>query len=104
VCGQKFGDFWNLHDDLFRNQNNLSRNNILQLAASRNWDIKKFETCLADSVTFDRVKRDIALAKQAGVRSTPSLFINGRLAKYWNSDEFVREVVKQELQALESSD
>jgi len=100
VCAQQFGDFWSFHDDLFRNQKQLNRNLILQLAAERNWDITRFEACVDSEPTMQRVRRDIELGKEIGVRSTPTLFINGRLVKFWNSNEFVRAVVRREVENL----
>lgn len=101
VCAQQFGDFWDFHDDLFRRQKQLNRNLILQLAAERNWNIREFEACVDSESTIGRVKRDIELGKEIGVRSTPTLFINGRLVKFWNSNEFVRAVVREEVKKLQ---
>lgn len=100
VCAQQFGDFWGFHDDLFKNQKELSRNLILRLAAERNWNVMEFEACVDSEPTIVRVKRDIELGKEIGVRSTPTLFVNGRLVKFWNSNEFVRAVVREEVKHL----
>lgn len=100
VCAQQFGDFWSFHDDLFRHQKELNRNLILELAAERNWNVIEFEKCVDAEDTIERVKRDIELGKQIGVRSTPTLYINGRLVKFWNSNDFVRAVVREEVKNL----
>lgn len=40
-------------------------------------DLPRFVACTADSTTVQRIERDIAAADRLGVRSTPTIIING---------------------------
>lgn len=98
VCAQQQDDFWDYHDDLFRNQKGLNRKLFLKLAEKRGWDVTAFATCMNSETTIQRVRRDIKRASEAQVRGTPTLFINGRKLRYWRSTEFIRAVIHQELE------
>jgi len=41
-------------------------------------DMTKFEPCLNQDQTADRVKADTQTGQSAGVRGTPTFFINGQ--------------------------
>jgi len=78
--------FWQMHDLIFENQNNLSEENILALAQSLKLDVKKFENDLQDQKLLDKVNADFESGIRSGVNGTPTFFING--AKYTGSWEY----------------
>ncbi|MGA9292135.1 MAG: DsbA family protein [Ignavibacteriaceae bacterium] len=98
VCAQKKGDFWNYHDELFKNQKYLNRNFLLDLAEKYGWNREKFSTCMDSPEVIRRVKSDIEAGNAVKILSTPDLFINGRHVKYWNRPDFIKAVIKQELE------
>src|SRR5687767_11183852 len=72
------GRFWEMHDLLFRNQQRLSRADLIGHARSLALDINRFERDLDSEAIKFAVARDIADAAKAGITATPSYSINGR--------------------------
>jgi uncharacterized membrane protein/predicted DsbA family dithiol-disulfide isomerase len=77
-CAGQQGRFWEYHDVLFENHENLQRESLFRYAREIRLDIPTFRTCLDDPATRARVGEDIAAGTRVGVSSTPTLFINGR--------------------------
>ena len=103
VCAQKGGDFWDYHDEIFYNQKDLNRNFLLDLAEKYGWNRKKFSACMDSPDVIRRVKSDIEAGNSVKILSTPDLFINGRHVKYWNRPDFIKAVIKQELERKKKS-
>jgi protein-disulfide isomerase/uncharacterized membrane protein len=96
VCAQQRGDFWSYHDDLFRQQKQLSRELVIDLAKQRGWEAAEFEACLDDEATTRQVREEIADAQIAGVKGTPTFFINGRMVKSWGDADLIRGILREE--------
>jgi protein-disulfide isomerase len=83
-CAADQGKFWEFHDMLFAKQNGentgtFTKDNLLKYAKELNGlDIVKFEPCLKNDETLQRVSGDTQEGGQAGVRGTPTFFINGK--------------------------
>lgn len=81
VCAHRQGKFWPFHDRLFESQRDLSPPGLTALVEASDIDPDQFTACMKDATTADRVRRDIEIARAAGVDGTPALFVNGdRLA------------------------
>jgi protein-disulfide isomerase len=80
-CAGKQGRFWEYHDLLFENGQQLGRDALVTYAERVGLDTHAFEQCLDDPATHARVADDVEAAGRAGVNSTPTLFINGRLVE-----------------------
>jgi protein-disulfide isomerase/uncharacterized membrane protein len=80
-CAGKQGHFWEYHDILFENGERLGRDALITYAQRIGLDTGVFERCIDDPATHARVTADIEAATRAGVNSTPTLFINGRLVE-----------------------
>jgi protein-disulfide isomerase/uncharacterized membrane protein len=80
-CAARQGRFWEYHDLLFENGERLGRDALVTYAQRIGLDARAFEQCLDDPATRARVTADIEAASRAGVSSTPTLFINGRLVE-----------------------
>ncbi len=101
-CAGKMGDFWAFHDGLFKNQTSLGPALYRSLADEQNFDAAEFEACANGQESLDIVKRDIESGIAVQITGTPSLFVNGRLVKYWRNSDFVRAVVREELKRIGS--
>jgi len=82
-CAADHGKFWEYHDLIFtrqsgENQGAFTKENLLGFAKELNLDMSKFEPCLKNDQTLDRVQADTQEGQQAGVRGTPTFFINGQ--------------------------
>jgi protein-disulfide isomerase len=75
--------FWAIHDEIFRHQQEITRDNIKQKLAEyarseKLVDAKSFQMCLENDLSLGLVFRDMNLASANNIDATPTLFINGR--------------------------
>lgn len=76
-CAADQGKFWEYHDKLFQNQSDLSEQRLYQFASELNLNLSFFRSCLDSGTYKDEVEKDYEDGLQAGVRGTPTFFING---------------------------
>ncbi len=81
-CGAELGDFWRLHDALFRAQHRWleerkPKDALIAVAAEAGFDAGAFRACYDDNPGKDRTKKANRAARKDGVRATPTFFING---------------------------
>jgi protein-disulfide isomerase len=81
LAAEKQGKFWEFHDLLFKNYNRLNEQKVKEIAQELNLDMEKFEKDLKDPRIRAMINRDLAEGNRAGVRGTPTIFINGRLVR-----------------------
>jgi protein-disulfide isomerase len=72
------GKFWEMHEELFRNQARLGEIDYGHLALRLGLEIYKFETGRTAERHRRRVRADYESGLRSGVKGTPTLFINGR--------------------------
>ena len=78
-CAGEQGKYWDFHDTLFHNSDNLEVAQIKQYARDLKLNQANFEACLDSGKEAAAVQKDLAQGRQLGVRATPSFFFNGRL-------------------------
>jgi diadenylate cyclase len=76
------GRFWEMHDLLFENQDNLDES-LRRYATGIGLDLARFEDDLAERRHAPRVREDRLDAERSGVEGTPTFFVNG--ARYEGS-------------------
>lgn len=76
-CAQDQGMFWEFHDKVYQDQNNLTRDRFIQHARSLNMNVGLFTSCIDKRVHKAEVEEDYAQGLAAGVNATPTFFING---------------------------
>ena len=96
VCAAEQGKFWEFHDELFKNQTSINREFLTETAIRLGLDMNQYNECMASEETRQKVVSNIETAKGINISSTPSIFINGRKVKYWNSPEVLRAIIKEE--------
>jgi len=82
-CAADQGKFWEYHDLLFKKQNGenvgtFTKENLIKFAQELKLDATKFDPCLNNDLTLERVKADTLEGRNAGVSGTPTFFINGK--------------------------
>ena len=97
VCAQQFGDFWEYHDVLFREQVQLGPALFRSTAEQMGFPMDQFDACLNDPASAERVRSDLEAGFDAGVSQTPTIYINGRKASAYRNTEFIRAVLDQEI-------
>lgn len=87
------GYFWEMHDVLFKNQDDLSTENILLLARELDLDMRDFLNDLEDERLLEKVRKDLNQGVLNGVKTTPTLFVNGvRFEGAPSYEELVEEI------------
>lgn len=100
-CAGDQGKYWELHDRLFANQQQLQVPDLKKHAGAVGLDQAKFDQCLDGGTHTARVQEDVALGNEMGVSSTPTLYINGRLVSGAQPLQVFEAIVTEEL-ALKS--
>lgn len=77
VCAGQQGKFWEYHDTAFEQQASLNMQWPEEAAKTLNLDTEAFKTCISSPTTMNKVKKSENSALAAGVRSTPTFFVNG---------------------------
>ncbi|MDP9865971.1 MULTISPECIES: Na+/H+ antiporter NhaA [Streptosporangium] len=72
------GAFWEMHDLLLGNQNDLRVRDLIRYAEELGLDVERFRDSLRGHAGAGRVAEDIDSADLSGVSGTPTFFINGR--------------------------
>lgn len=97
VCAQWERKFWEYHDDVFKNQKDISRGLLKKLTVKHGFAAETFDDCLNSDLTLKPLQTDIETARHIYLNGTPSIFINNRLLRAWRSPEVLRAVVKKEI-------
>lgn len=77
-CAYEQGKFWEYHDKLFAHQDLLGEESLLEYAKQIGLNMGQFRTCLRGGKYRQEVAEDEAAGVLAGVRGTPTFFINGQ--------------------------
>jgi protein-disulfide isomerase len=72
------GKFWQMHDALYENQEQLGGDLYLELARSLGLSGDALRKALEEGTYRERVQADFMGGVKSGVNGTPSFFINGR--------------------------
>ncbi len=97
MCAGDQGKFWELHDWLFANSKNLSRETILEQARALDLDEEAFTACLDGESYAAAVQQDMIEAQGLGISGTPGFLINGRILRGAQPLDAFVEVIDDEL-------
>ena len=97
LAAQRQGQFWEYHDEVFRNQQALDLASLARYADTLGLDMEKFNRDCADPALRLRVKAEGAFAERFGATSTPAFMVNGKLHIGWGSWSGFRSEVEREL-------
>ena len=72
------GKYWEMHDLVFENQQNLGNALFLELTESLDLSPSDLQTALAEQIYRARVRADFTGGVRSGVNGTPTFFVNGQ--------------------------
>jgi protein-disulfide isomerase len=72
------GKFWEMHDRIFANQQEMAPEKYREYAAELGLDVAQFELDVESAEVKGRIDVDANEAARLGVTATPSFYINGR--------------------------
>jgi protein-disulfide isomerase len=90
-----------LPDLLFKDYNRLNEQKVKEIAQKLKLDMQQFEKDRKDPQITGLIRRDILEGNQAGVRGTPTIFVNGRLLRNRSPagfQELIEKALKKPLQ------
>lgn len=77
-CAARQGKFWQYHDALFDNQDNLGTELYLSISRILKLNEEEFSQCLSQHQTLSEIQADLSVGVSAGINGTPAWFVNGR--------------------------
>ena len=92
------GKFWEYHDLLFPNQENLKTEDLKRYAEELELDMNKFNEALDSGKFKDKVTSDLDDGEKLGVTSTPTFFINGQIHKGVLELRQFKSIIDEELE------
>ena len=79
-CAGRQGAFWEYHDALFADQDNIGQLPWSEFAIQAGVDdLDTFARCIFDDSAKAAVLADVDLGRRLGIRGTPTFFVNGRM-------------------------
>jgi protein-disulfide isomerase len=100
ACAGEQGRYWEMHDKLFANQQNLGSDDFNSYAEGIGLDPRRFAECVQAGRHAVEIERDRVEGERVGVAGTPATFINGRLIPgAMPIDEYIA-AIDDELQAV----
>jgi protein-disulfide isomerase len=97
LCAADQGKFWEMHDALFADQHALGVDQLKARAKALGLNATSFNACLDSGARAAQVRTDASDGARAGITSTPTLFINGRLLSGAAPAERISALIDDEL-------
>jgi protein-disulfide isomerase len=79
LAAARQGKFWEMHEKLYAAQKELNDAKIDAIAQDVGLDMERYKADLKDPAIWALIVRDMQDGRQAEVRGTPTIFINGKL-------------------------
>ncbi len=102
ACAGEQGKFWEMHRILFLESALLASGQFEGLAATAGLDSRLFKECFSSQRHSKDWQSDRAEGGAAGVSSTPTVFINGRMISGARTYEGLRDIVEEEIRSAQS--
>lgn len=102
LAADKQGKFWDFHAALMENYRSIDEQKIRDIATELELDLEKFTQDLNDPEIQKIIARDLNNGVRAGVRGTPTVFVNGKLLQV-RSYEGLTAKIEHELKKNEKA-
>jgi predicted DsbA family dithiol-disulfide isomerase len=91
------GKAWEMADQIFANMRALAPDQLAGYASQISLDVEKFKADLDSDAIKKEVADDLAAGQAAGVRGTPSIFVNGRRFKGQRTLDGFKPIIEEEI-------
>ncbi|MFH1253315.1 MAG: thioredoxin domain-containing protein [Candidatus Uhrbacteria bacterium] len=78
ACADDQDKFWEMYDRIYQNQNDLSRDALVENARTLDLEMGRFISCLDNSGHKAEIQSDYEEGLNLGVYGTPTFFLNGQ--------------------------
>ena len=99
LAAERQGKFWDFHDELFKHYDRLNEEKVQEIAEKLELDMEQFEKDRQDALLMEQIKYDYNEGIRIGVRSVPTVFVNGRKLKE-RTLEGLQALIDKELESL----
>ena len=99
LAAERQGKFWDFHDELFKHYDRLNEEKVQEIAEKLELDMEQFEKDRQDPLLMEQIKYDYNEGIRIGVRSVPTVFVNGRKLKERTLEGF-QALIDKELENL----
>ena len=96
LAANQQGKFWEYHAELLKNYSKLNDAKFEEIGKSLGLDMEQFKKDMKNPALAAMVQRDLKDGVEAGVRGTPSIFINGQVLQQRSVPGF-KQVIDAEL-------
>ena len=101
-CANEQGKYWEYYDKLYSSQAGenagaFRKEKLEGFAAELGLQTEQFNSCLASGKYTDKVKAETLEAQNLGLRSTPSLLVNGKLVENGSQYEILSQEIRRAL-------
>jgi len=96
-CAYDQNKFWEMHDEIFANQNSLSKDKLKELAVKIGLDTTAFQKCFDGRQHAAKIEADFKEAVKLGITSTPTFFVNGQKFSGVTTYEVFKNIIEGEL-------
>lgn len=96
LAAHQQGKFWEYHTELFKNYSSLNDEKFDEFAQVLGLNMEQFKKDMQNPAIAAMVQRDLEDGVEAGVRGTPSVFVNGRLLQQRSLPGF-KQIIDEEL-------
>lgn len=88
--------FWEMHDLIFEQHEQLTEDNLIYFAESLNLDVEQFESDRASQNVLSKIESDVESGIRSGVEDTPTFFIDDkRLENYDETYESLASAIRK---------
>ena len=96
------GKYWEFHDELFKNYNNLSPEKIDEIAKQLGLNETEFQQDQKNPAFVEQIRQDYEEGIQLGLRGVPTVFINGKKMRQ-RDVETLESVINAELEKVKGA-
>ena len=103
IAAGEQGQFWEMHDLIFDNIRDLSRNTLMSYASTLDIDLAQFAADLDSDRVAAVLNEDMAESERLGVNGTPTFYINGQFVSGAQPFENFQALIERELIRIDAS-
>jgi protein-disulfide isomerase len=88
------GKFWEFHDALFQNFDQLSEQKLIEIQDSLGLDKEILQAQMQAPQVIDAIRNDFKLGKELNVNGTPTVFVNGHRLRKLSMESFQKIIAE----------
>ena len=97
LAAERQGKFWEFHDELFKNYNQLSQEKVDEIANQLGLNAAEFNQQQNNPEFVAQIRQDYEEGIRLGIRGVPTVFINGKKMRD-RSMESLEDAINKELE------